>query len=94
MKKTIVALFLVAFAGTAFAAAPESVVMKNSKGDVTFPHKKHQDAGVLKDCKFCHEDAAGGKIAKLGMKKGHDNCKTCHTTGGKGPTACADCHKK
>ena len=94
MKKAIVALLVVAFAGTAFAAPPETVVMKNNKGDVTFPHKKHEAAGVLKDCKACHTEATGGKIAKMGMKTGHDKCKTCHGDMKKGPTACGDCHKK
>jgi len=99
MKKVVVSLMaLVAFSGVAFAAAPpETVVIKNAKkGDVTFPHKKHFDAGLLKDCKACHAEATGGKIATMGMKKGHDNCKTCHQEkgNGKAPTKCPDCHKK
>ena len=92
MKKSIIALFaLVAFAGTAFASGPESITLKASKGDITFPHKKHQEI-VKNDCKKCHENAAGGKIGKMGMKKGHDACVVCHKEKGKG--ACDVCHKK
>lgn len=97
MKKIVVALCaLVAFTGTAIAAAPADVVMKNTKGDVPFAHKKHEDAGVLKDCKACHAEAAGGKIGKLGKDKGHAQCLTCHkeAKNDKAPTKCGDCHKK
>lgn len=98
MKKVAVSLIaLVAFAGTAFAAAPENVIIKNSvKGDVAFPHKKHQDLGVLKECTACHKEATGGKIGALGKEKGHANCLTCHKEkgNGKAPTKCGDCHKK
>lgn len=99
MKKVVVSLLAVVFAaGTALAATPpETVVIKNSvKGDVTFPHKKHEAAGLLKDCKVCHEEATGGKIAKLGKDKGHANCLTCHREkgNGKAPTSCPQCHKK
>lgn len=98
MKKVVISLLaLVAFAGSAVAAPPDTVVIKNDvKGNVTFPHKKHADAGLLKDCKACHADAAGGKIGKLGKEKGHANCVTCHKEkgGGKAPTKCGECHKK
>jgi hypothetical protein len=97
MKKMIVALLSVAvFAGSAFAAAPDSVVLKNKKGDVTFGHKKHDAAGTLKDCKACHADAAGGKIGAVGKDKGHANCLDCHKKSGnaKAPTKCGDCHAK
>lgn len=98
MKKVAISLIaLVAFAGTAFAAPPADVVIKNSvKGNVAFPHKKHDDLGLLKDCKVCHAEATGGKIASLGKDKGHANCLACHKEkgNGKAPTKCGDCHKK
>ena len=59
MKKIMVALCLVAFAGTAFAA--DSITMK--KG-VVFNHKAHSEA--LKDCTKCHAAATGGKIDGFG----------------------------
>lgn len=94
MKKMIVAVLAVAaFAGSAFAA-PESIVLKNTKGDVTFAHKKHEAAGSLKDCKACHAEATGGKIGALGKDKGHAACLDCHKKSGKAPTKCGDCHKK
>jgi len=92
MKKTVVALFaLVAFAGTAFAAGPDSIVLANKKGDITFPHKKHQtDEKIGAKCNKCHEKAPG-KIATKGMKWGHDLCKACHTEKG-AKTSCDTCH--
>lgn len=98
MKKVIVSLVaLVAFASISFAGPPETVVIKNAKkGDVTFPHKKHADSGLLKDCKVCHAEATGGKIASFGKEKGHANCLACHKEkgNGKAPTSCPQCHKK
>jgi hypothetical protein len=87
MKKIIVALCLVAFAGTAFGA--DVIEMKKN---VKFSHKAHSEA--LKDCTKCHADAKGGKIEGFGKDWAHKNCKGCHTDMKKGPTACADCHKK
>ncbi|MEI6702550.1 MAG: cytochrome c3 family protein [Deltaproteobacteria bacterium] len=98
MKKIVVMLVIVAFAGSAFAAAPDSMVLKGpTKGDITFGHKKHEDGGLLKDCKACHAEAAGGKIGAMGKEKGHAGCLDCHrkTTGNpKVPTKCGECHKK
>jgi len=95
MKKIIAILAVVAFAGTAFAAAPDSIVLKNAKGDITFAHTKHDTNGHVKDCKACHADAAGGKIGALGKDKGHAACLECHKKNSdKAPTKCGDCHKK
>ena len=92
MKKTVVALLVVAaFSTTAFAsdviefAAPKM-------GKVTFPHKKHQD--LLKDCKKCHEKTPGKIEGGFSKDWAHKTCKGCHTEGKKGPTGCKDCHKK
>lgn len=86
MKKIMVALCLVAFAGTAFAA--DSITMK--KG-VVFNHKAHSEA--LKDCTKCHAAATGGKIEGFGKDLAHKTCKGCHADMKKGPTSCKECHK-
>jgi len=86
MKKIIVTLFLVAFAGTAFGA--DVIEMKKN---VKFDHKAHSEA--LKDCTKCHKEATGGKIEGFGKDYAHKTCKACHTDMKKGPTACKECHK-
>lgn len=86
MKKILVALCLVAFAGTAFGAD----IIEMKKG-VSFNHKLH--AAVLKDCTKCHSSATGGKIEGFGKDWAHKACKDCHKEMKKGPTACKECHK-
>ena len=86
MKKIIVTLFLVAFAGTAFGA--DVIEMKKN---VKFDHKAHSES--LKDCTKCHKEATGGKIEGFGKDWAHKTCKACHTDMKKGPTACKECHK-
>lgn len=88
MKKMIVAFLTVTvFAGSALAAD----VIELKKG-VTFHHKAH--AENLKECKKCHENAAGGKIAGFGRDFAHKKCKVCHSDMKKGPTNCKGCHTK
>lgn len=90
MKKIIAALALTVFsAGLAFAA--DDIVLKAKNGNVSFPHKKHQEA--LKDCKKCHEKGPG-KIEGFGKDVAHKTCKGCHEEMKKGPTKCGECHKK
>jgi hypothetical protein len=98
MISAFVTMFAVtAFAGAAFAAVPETIVLPASKGKVTFPHKLHQE--TLQDCKKCHENGLG-KIAELGKSWAHDvNCKKCHIDMNRagmktGPIKCDDCHMK
>ena len=95
MKKTVIAMLaLVAFAGTALAAGPEVIEFKASMGNVSLPHKMHQE--MLKNCKKCHEKGPG-KIEGFGKDWAHKNCKGCHAegfNGKKGPTNCKGCHKK
>jgi predicted CXXCH cytochrome family protein len=81
--------------GSAFAAdaGPASITFETKNGKVTFPHKAHQDA-AKGDCKGCHADEKGGKIAGWSKDAAHGLCKKCHETQKKGPTKCADCHKK
>lgn len=88
MKKMLAAVLAVTvFAGSAFAA--DVIEMKKN---VTFNHKPHAES--LKDCTKCHETATGGKIAGFGKDFAHKTCKGCHSDMNKGPTKCADCHKK
>ena len=111
LKKAIivgVSVLSMAFVGTAFAAGngAETIVLKGGPmGDVTFPHKVHQDK--LKNCDACHKlfpqeagaiqkGIADGKLKKKEVMK---NCETCHKeTKAKGeasgPTSCKGCHKK
>ncbi len=92
MKKIVAAAALTLIcAGTALAAGPETITLPAKMGNVTFPHKKHQE--LLKDCKTCHEKGPG-KIEGFGKDMAHKTCKGCHTEKGKGPTKCGECHKK
>jgi predicted CXXCH cytochrome family protein len=88
---SIAAAFAFAAAAPAFAAAPTSPnTLKAKNGDVTFNHKTHGSVA----CTKCHEKAAGGKIEGLTKDKAHGLCVDCHKTQAKGPTKCAECHKK
>jgi hypothetical protein len=92
MKRIIAAAAITIFtAGMALAAGPETITLNAKMGNVTFPHKKHQE--VLKSCKPCHEKAPG-KIEGIGKDWAHKTCKGCHTEKAKGPTKCSECHKK
>ena len=82
MRKIIAAAALTIFtAGTAMAA--DTITLPAKNGDITFPHKKHQE--LLKDCKLCHEKGPG-KIEGLGKDWAQEKKA--------GPTKCAECHKK
>jgi hypothetical protein len=91
MRK-LVALIAILFATAAFAVdAPKGpVVLESAKqGNVTFNHSKHTQ---LK-CDLCHKGTPG-KIGKLEKDAAHKMCSDCHKAEKKGPTKCADCHKK
>jgi cytochrome c553 len=91
MKRTVLTLVAALFLG-ATAWGADTVTLPAKNGDVIFPHAKHKE--IKKDCTPCHESGAGGKIAGLGKDWAHKTCKGCHEQMGKGPTKCADCHKK
>jgi len=110
-KKAIivgVSILALSFVGTAFAGGngAETMVLKGgSKGDVSFPHKLHQDK--LNDCEACHKlfPKEAGAIQKLiaagTLKKMQvmNNCKSCHKEAKDkgqtaGPTSCKGCHNK
>jgi cytochrome c553 len=92
IQSTIVSVMAVlSFSAVVWAAdSPESIVLPASKGNVTFPHQKHQE--TLKDCTKCHSSEAGGTIEGFGKDIAHKTCKGCHSESGKGPTSCSACH--
>jgi Na+-translocating ferredoxin:NAD+ oxidoreductase RNF subunit RnfB len=92
MKKAIIAMFaVVAFAGSAFAAAQDSYEYKGgSFGKVAFNHKTHMKLG----CTKCHEAMPPKKIAVNKDYAHTKGCTNCHKDMKKGPTGCKDCHKK
>ncbi|WP_298267825.1 cytochrome c7 [Geobacter sp.] len=90
MKKIVAALALSVFAAS-LAFAADEIVLKAKNGNITFPHKKHQE--LLKDCKKCHEKGPG-KIEGFGKDWAHKTCKGCHEEMKKGPTKCGECHKR
>jgi hypothetical protein len=97
MKRAFASLFVavaVAFASSAFAAAPGPLKLPAKPGDVTFNHATHK---ALK-CTACHKDEKGGDIEGVGKdmnkEKAHAACQECHKKEAKGPQKCAECHKK
>jgi len=92
LKKIISALALVFFTAS-FALAADVMTFPATMGNVTFPHKMHQE--LLKNCKVCHATKPG-KIEGFGKDVAHKLCINCHKTesNGKGPTTCKACHKK
>jgi len=81
-------------AAPAFAAdAPATLTFETKNGKVAFTHKAHTDK-LGGDCTKCHATKAGGKIAGFSKDSAHKLCQGCHKDGGKGPTKCAECHKK
>lgn len=96
MKKIIATIAALAIVGaaTAMAAGPETIQFENKKGNITFPHKKHQvDFKIA--CKECHTGAPGKIEGFKGMGPGHKLCKECHAKQQKPEmTACGFCHKK
>ncbi len=110
LKKVFAVVAVLCFiAAVAYAAAPDSIVLKASNGDVTFNHKKHSTipnvacknchhtmtgATVDKKCSECHKAAAEGKTPSM-KDASHKTCKDCHKKMGKGPAVkCTDCHVK
>jgi cytochrome c553 len=94
MKRLLAAAVLSLFCAGVVAAQGKgeaTVTLPAKNGNVTFPHKKHQD---MMACTSCHNNENGGKIADLGKDWAHKTCKGCHTEKEKGPTKCPECHKK
>lgn len=83
----------------------EMVLQGGTRGNVAFPHERHQKS--LGDCQKCHSIFPQDKGSiqkmigegKLKKKAVMDHCKDCHkemaTKGEKtGPTSCSKCHDK
>jgi Class III cytochrome C family len=99
----LVAVGLVALGTATLASAdngPEEIKLPAKMGDVTFPHKAHQEK--IDDCTKCHHKGveAGacsschdGEKAPKAKDAFHKLCKDCHKAEG-APTGCKDCHKK
>ena len=109
---TVAAALFLALAVVPLATAnsdskgPETLVIEASKGNITLPHREHQQN--LKDCKICHTFfpkkagsitamKADGKLKKKQVM--NKLCLNCHRKlkkAGKdaGPTSCSGCHKK
>ena len=112
MRSIVTTLFIVAAAFCLISAAPsenrgapEIMIDAAKKGEVSFPHKRHQDA--LTDCNKCHTlfPKEKGSIRKgitegrLDKKQVMTYCRNCHKemadAGEKtGPTSCSKCHPK
>ncbi len=110
VKQIMVCFFTLLFLSvTAFAVNKGSAVIDLSggkKGNITFPHKAHQEA--LTDCNVCHVSfpqspgAIADEIAKGSLKAKqvmNQTCIKCHReqqSAGKafGPVSCSGCHQK
>lgn len=102
----IAVLAMISVAQEQNKGADKMELFGGDKGNVPFPHHKHQE--VLKDCNICHADfpQAAGSIEKLKaegklQKKQIMNkqCTACHKDKQKagektGPLTCTQCHQK
>jgi len=83
----------------------EMVLFGGRKGNVSFPHHRHQT--ILGDCNICHNlfPKVTGSILdlkvnkKLKNKQVMEQCSNCHKAKEKagdkaGPTRCKACHNK
>ncbi|MDD2542500.1 MAG: cytochrome c3 family protein [Desulfuromonadaceae bacterium] len=86
MKKMVIILSLIAYAGSAFAT--DVIEMKRG---IKFNHKAHQEK-LGGACNKCHEKGPG-KIEGFGKDFAHKSCKGCHAEMKKGPISCKGCHK-
>jgi len=111
------ALLMTLAAGVALAAAVSTPAVENrgadqitlhggSRGDVSFPHHRHQKA--LEDCKICHDTFPQQAGAIDELKNSGDLkpkqvmnklCTKCHRDRKQagetsGPTTCTKCHQK
>lgn len=92
MKKMLLIMVLLAFVGVSVAVAADSYTYENSKGNITFNHKAHQER-LKGDCAKCHGDTTPPAKIEVNKDFGHNTCKACHKEMN-GPTKCNDCHKK
>jgi hypothetical protein len=94
MKLWLASLVAAALTAAGIAVAAEApttpIVLTAKNGNVTFNHKAH---ATLK-CDDCHAKGVPQKQEPLGKDKAHGVCIECHKAQAKGPTKCAECHKK
>lgn len=114
MKTKIILLLIIGMALAAVISvaqeqnkgAEKMELSGGEKGNVPFPHHRHQE--VLKDCNICHADfpqtagsidklKAEGKLQKKQIMNKH--CTACHKDKQKagektGPLTCSQCHQK
>ena len=92
MKRLVFAVLAVFFAVTVNAAnAPTAPkVLAAKQGNVTFKHDTHKAVA----CEKCHGAGEPKAIGKMEKEKAHALCSACHKEAKKGPTKCAECHKK
>jgi len=69
---------------------PDTIIIDTSEGRITLPHLAHAKQF---QCNTCHSEVNPGKIA-WDTATAHAYCRDCHKRTGKGPTACAQCHRK
>lgn len=111
LKRILFCVVFLAFSAGVMAAqvpkkGPEEITLDGGrKGDVQFPHRKHQN--TLGDCNICH-DIFPQKLGvikelkndgKLQKKQVMNHCRSCHRRLAKqgkkaGPTSCKRCHSK
>jgi hypothetical protein len=71
---------------------PETIILENSKGTVTFPHSAHHQLGYT--CKTCHH------YLKDVMNLPNEKCGDCHTADSDVTIqdafhkTCRDCHRE
>lgn len=100
----LLAMFMVPANAIENTGAETMVLPGGPRGDVSFPHRQHQNA--LTDCNACHTlfPQVSGSIAALKSEGKLDNkqvmnklCIKCHRAKRKagepaGPTSCKTCH--
>jgi|WetSurMetagenome_2_1015567.scaffolds.fasta_scaffold398446_2 hypothetical protein len=106
LASVIMLLYGLSGAETINKGASEIKISGGDKGDISFPHHKHQE--VLQDCKICHsifpqkigvikEMKENGSLQEKQVMDGL--CRKCHRErkeAGKesGPITCSECHGK
>ena len=91
MKKVLVVILLVMFAGSVYGSDTDFTKTYDSRGVITFNHTTH--SSDPESCVGCHDayKEFGGEMNK---NFGHKVCKTCHKSVENAPTTCTGCHVK
>lgn len=93
MKKILMVILLVMFAGSVYGVEIDFLSTYTSRGVVTFDHTMH--SAEPDSCVVCHDllESFGGEVNK---DFGHKGCKDCHKLleSKVAPTTCTACHVK